>query len=200
MSDKTEQPAPEAPAPPPEAAAGVSEPLAPHAPLTPDELAELKDRAGKAEEYWDRLLRTTADFDNFRKRAARERQDAVRYANEGLLLKLLPVLENFEMALAAARKAPADAAKPMQAGVEMIAQQLRNVLAEAGVEEIDAAGKPFDPTVHEAVSHLESPGTPEGHVAQQIRKGYRWQGRLLRPASVVVAKAPESAPASPGKQ
>jgi molecular chaperone GrpE len=158
--------------------------------ISPEQLAELKERAGKADEHWDRLLRTTADFDNFKKRATREKQDAIKFANESLLQKLIPVLDNFDMALSAAQNTQADGSQSLQTGINMIYQQLKGLLAEAGVEEVDAAGKPFDPNFHEAVSQKETTEAPEGHVVQQLRKGYKLRERLLRPASVVVAKQP----------
>lgn len=169
-----------------------AEPLVPIDPanLTAEQLEELKERAAKADENWDRLLRVTADFDNFKKRVIREKQDAIKYANEGLLQKLVTVLDNFDMAVAAAQTDSTDAAQSLQTGVRMIFQQLKNVLVEAGLEEIDAAGKAFDPNLHEAVSQQETADVPEGHVAQQLRKGYKLRDRLLRPATVVVAKAP----------
>jgi molecular chaperone GrpE len=161
-------------------------------PLTPEQIDELKSLAAKADEHWDRLLRTTADFENFRKRAAREKQEALRYANEGLIAKLMPVLDGFDLALAAARTgAPgADSAQSLSTGVAMVYQQLKSALAEAGLEEIDALGQPFDPRWHEAVSQTETAEAPEGQVLQQIRKGYKLRDRLLRPAVVIVAKAP----------
>jgi|HubBroStandDraft_2_1064218.scaffolds.fasta_scaffold368594_1 molecular chaperone GrpE len=164
----------ETPAPPPEAA--------------PDESAELKAQAAKAAEYWDRYLRLTADFDNYKKRAARERQEAVSFANEKLLVKLLPVLDAFEMALAA--NTSDSSAKSLQAGIVMVANQLKAAMADAGLEEIDANGKRFDPNLHEAVAQEETADAPEGQVIKQIRKGYRFRNRLMRPAGVVVAKAP----------
>jgi molecular chaperone GrpE len=160
--------------------------------VTPEQFEELKARAAKADEHWERLLRTVADFDNFKKRAARERQDAVKFANESLIEKLLPVLDNFEMALAAAQ-ASQENVQSLQSGVAMILQQFKSVLADAGVEEIDAAGKPFDPNLHEAVSQQETTEVPEGVVVQQARKGYKLRERLLRPATVVVAKKPGKA-------
>jgi molecular chaperone GrpE len=163
--------------------------------LTPEQLEELKARAAKADEFWDRLLRATADLENFKKRAARERQDLARYANEALIQKLIPVLDNFEMARTATQAASPDAAQALQTGITMIQQQLKAVLADAGVEEVDAAGKPFDPNLHEAVSQQETADAPEGHVVQQLRKGYKLRDRLLRPASVIVAKKPPAPPA-----
>ena len=158
--------------------------------VTPEQFKELKERAARADEHWDRLLRTTADFENFKKRAAREKQEAIKYANESLLQKLVPVLENLDMALAAAQAAPPDASQSLHDGVGLICQQLKSVLTEAGIEEVDAVGKPFDPHLHEAVSQQETPEVPEGHVVHQLRKGYKLRDRLLRPASVVVAKPP----------
>jgi molecular chaperone GrpE len=154
--------------------------------VTPEQLTELKERAGRADENWERLLRTTADFDNFKKRAAREKQEAIKYANEGLLQKLLPVLEN----LAATQAARPETSQSLQAGVNMICQQLKSVLAEAGLEELDALGKPFDPNLHEALMQKETSDVPEGQVVQQLRKGYKLRDRLLRPAGVVVAREP----------
>jgi molecular chaperone GrpE len=159
-------------------------------PPTPEQIDELKSRAAKADENWERLLRTTADFDNFKKRAAREKIESAQYATFSLLQKVLPVLDNFEMALAAAQAAKETKNDSLQSGVVMIQQQLKSVLVETGLEEINAAGKPFDPNFHEAVSEQESADVAEGNVLQQLRKGYKFKDRLLRPATVVVAKKP----------
>ena len=169
--------------------AETAEPLE-AATVTPVQFEELKAQAEKANENWERLLRTTADFDNFKKRAAREKQDAIRYANEGLLEKLVPVLDNFDAALSAVQTSSADGAQSLQTGVAMIFQQLKKVLTESGLEEVDATGQTFDPNLHEAVSQQESKDVPEGNVLQQLRKGYKLRDRLLRPATVVVAKKP----------
>lgn len=168
------------------------EPLVPvkAAELTPERLEELEQKAAKAEENWDRLVRTTADFDNFKKRAAREKQEAIKFANEALLKKLIPVLDHFDMALAAVQPGQDAAAQSLQKGISMVYQQLRGALAEAGLEEVDAEGKPFDPNLHEAVSQRETIDMPEGQVVQQLRKGYKLRERLLRAASVITAKQP----------
>ena len=158
--------------------------------ITDEQLEELTDRAAKADERWERLLRTTADFDNFKKRAAREKQDAIKFANESLIQKLIPVLDNFDMALAAAQTEQTEAAQSLQTGINMIYQQLRNALVESGLEEVDATGKVFDPNLHEAVSQQETREVPDGEVVQQLRKGYKLRDRLLRPATVIVAKSP----------
>jgi molecular chaperone GrpE len=164
--------------------------------LSPAEIAELKARAAKADENWDRLLRATADLDNFKKRAAREKTEAMHYANQSLIHRLLPILDNFEMALAAAQNAGGDQLASFQSGVAMIQQQLKTALQESGLEEIEATGQPFDPNFHEAISQQETTDTPEDHVVQQLRKGYKLKDRLLRPATVIVAKKPADQPAA----
>lgn len=157
-------------------------------PLTAEQLDELKAKAAKSDEHWERLLRMSADFENFKKRAARERLDAIKFANESLLSKLIPILDNFDMAVTAANGTQENVLESIKTGVQMIHGQLKAVLTESGVEEIDATDKPFDPVWHEAVSQQESADFPEGSVLQQIRKGYKLKERLIRPASVVVAK------------
>jgi molecular chaperone GrpE len=152
---------------------------------------ELKQQASKAAEHWERLLRTTADFDNFRKRAAREKQEAIRFANEALLEKLIPVLDNFDAALQATKTTDGDASGALQQGVAMVFQQFKQVLQESGLEEINAMETAFDPNLHEAISVQETAEVPEGQVLFQTRKGYKLRERLLRPASVIVAKPPE---------
>jgi molecular chaperone GrpE len=187
-SQRTETATPKSPAAEPAAAEAVL-PVSP-ATLAPEQLEELKARAAQADEFWDRLLRVTADFENFKKRAARERQDAANRAHEALIQKLIPVLDNFDMAQAAAQSGPANGSQSLQTGIAMIQQQFKGILSDAGVEEVDASGKPFDPNLHEAVSQQETAEAPDGHVVQQLRKGYKLRERLLRPATVVVAKKP----------
>jgi molecular chaperone GrpE len=127
---KTEEQEPVSPAPAEAAPAAAANPepapVADQPALAPEQIADLQTRAAKAQENWDRLLRTTADFDNFKKRAAREKQDAIKYATESLLQKIIPVLDNFEMALAAAQIQFADRLKSLQDGVAMIHSQLKS--------------------------------------------------------------------------
>jgi len=158
--------------------------------LTPDQVEQLKQRAAKAEENWDRLVRTTADFDNYKKRAVREKTDAVKFANEALLQKLIPVIDSFEMAVAAAQNNAEGSSPSLLTGVKMVQQLFKSTLQEAGLEEVDASGTAFDPNLHEAVAQQESAEAPEGQVIQQLRKGYKLRERLLRPATVIVAKPP----------
>ena len=166
--------------------------------ITPEQLIELQARAAKADEHWDRLLRTAADLENFKKRAARERDEVAQSSTAALIQKLLPVLDHFEMAQAAAQtaEAPQGGIASLQDGIAMIQQQLKSILTEAGLEEVNANGRPFDPAVHEAVMQMETPDAPEGQVVQQIRKGYKLHDQLLRPAAVVVAKQPSAPPAA----
>lgn len=171
------------------AAAANPESNPPLTPPTPEELESLRARAAKADEHWDRLLRMSADFENFKKRAARERDETRKSATEGVITRILGVVDNFEMAIQATNQ-PNISVDTLKAGVTMIHNQLRSVLGEMGLEEVNATGQPFDPAVHEAVSQQETDSVPDGQVLQQIRKGYRLRDRLLRPASVVVARKP----------
>jgi molecular chaperone GrpE len=161
-------------------------------PLTAEELAALKEQAVKAQENWDRFLRLNADFDNFKKRTAKDRLEAIKFANEDLIERLLPVLDNFEAALAAGNNADAGSIESLLMGVKMILGQLKTVVTDAGLQEIDALGKQFDPVVHEALSQEHSDEVAEGHVLRQMRKGYKLRDRLVRPASVVVSGKPVS--------
>ena len=156
--------------------------------LTAEQINDLRERAAKAEDNWDRYVRAVADLENFKKRAARERHEGIKFANESLLQELIPVLDNFDMALAASQSSQANSLESLQAGITMIYQQLKKTLVDAGLEEVDALGKPFDPNLHEAVSQQESAEAPEGQVIQQLRKGYKLRDRLIRPATVVVSK------------
>jgi molecular chaperone GrpE len=153
---------------------------------TPDgEIADV-DFQAEAAKLKDLALRARADLDNFRKRSLREKEDAIRYANNGLLEKLLPVIDNFELGLDAARNAT-DAASVLQ-GMSMVQRQLQDFIRSQGLEEVPADGEAFDPNKHDAVSQEFSAEVPEGQVIRQVRKGYKLKDRLLRAASVIVSK------------
>ena len=162
-------------------------------PPTPKELKELRQQAAKAEEYYDRLQRQVAEADNLRKRLAKEKQDAIRYANEALIEELLPTMDSFEMAISAARNSDDNSIDSLKTGIEMVYTQLKRILEEIGVTEIDAIGQAFDPSQHEAMSRKKTDEAEEGTVLEQTRKGYRLRDRLLRAASVVVATALDDA-------
>mgnify|MGYP002002894070 CR=1 FL=1 len=159
-------------------------------PPTPEELMQLRADAAKATEYYERLLRQVAETDNLRKRLAKEKQDAIRYANESLIEQLLPTMDSFDMALMAVSSADENSIDSLKTGIEMVHTQLKRTLEEVGLSEIDAKGQEFDPALHEAMSRKESEEAEEGTILEQIRKGYKLKDRLVRPASVVVATAP----------
>jgi molecular chaperone GrpE len=157
----------------------------------PSEESLLAQMQGDLERFKDLALRTQADFENFRKRAAREKEDAVKYANSSFLERLIPILDNFELGLNAARAGAENS--PILAGMDMVAKQLHDFLLGQGVEPIAAEGQPFDPNLHEAVAQEESAGVPEGVIVRQLRRGFKLRDRLLRPSTVVVSKGPAKA-------
>ena len=158
-----------------------------------EEIRRLRDaleaKTREAEEHRDRYLRAAAEFDNARKRAAREREEYTRYASESVLREILPVLDNFERALQAARGEPAAAA--VTAGVELTQRELLRVLEKFGVTPFASVGQPFDPERHEAIARVPSQGQPEGTVVNETARGYLLNGRVLRPAMVTVASSPD---------
>ena len=162
-------------------------------PPSPDELKELRLKASKSEEYYERLLRQVAETDNLRKRLAKEKQDAIRYANESLIEQILPAMDSFDMAITATNSSCENTIDSLKTGIEMVHSQLKRTLEEAGLTEINANGTIFNPSLHEAMSRKETNEVPEGTVIEQLRKGYQLKERLVRPASVIVATASETA-------
>jgi molecular chaperone GrpE len=138
------------------------------------------------ERFRDLALRTQADFENFRKRSAREKEDAVKYANASFLERLIPILDNFELGLSAARGSSESSA--ILSGMDMVSKQLAEFLTSSGVDAVNAEGQPFDPNLHEAVAQVASATVPENVIVRQLRRGYKLRDRLLRPATVVVSK------------
>ncbi len=134
-------------------------------------------------------LRTAAEMENLRKRTTREREDAIRYANQRLLEELIPVIDNFEMGMMAAAQ---DTKSMIYIGMDMVRRQLNEFLTSQGVEEIPTDGK-FDPNLHDAVAQEECAAGDEGRILRVTRRGYKLRDRLLRPASVVVSKVPTPA-------
>src|SRR5207237_2278029 len=138
--------------------------------------------------FRDLALRSQADFENYKKRAAREKDEAIKYANSSLLEKLIAIVDNFELGLEAAR---AEGEKsPIFSGMSMVLKQLMDFLADSGLQPIDATGQKFDPNLHEAIAHEPSDEFPEGTVIRQTRRGYRMKDRLLRPSSLLVSRGP----------
>ena len=151
---------------------------------------EIEQLRRALDEKTDRHLRALADLDNAKRRAQREREDYLKYANESLIRDLLPVLDNFDRALAAARDT--GEAPGVVDGVELIRRELLKVLEKAGVERYTAVGQTFDPSRHEAVARMVSATQPEGTVVHETAPGYVLRGRVLRPAMVAVAAAPDT--------
>jgi molecular chaperone GrpE len=139
--------------------------------------------------FRDLALRSQADFENYKKRAAREKEDAIKYANSSLFERLLPIVDNFELGLAAAREE--GERSPVFSGMNLVFKQLNDFLADNGLQPIDAVGEKFDPNLHEAIAHESNEKVPEESVIRQTRRGYRYKDRLLRPASVVVSSGPQ---------
>jgi len=164
--------------------------------LLDESVARARETQERLREDHDRLLRTAADLDNQRKRAAREKEEQIRYASERLLKSFLPVMDNLERAIAMADGSGTGG--PLLDGVKLVVRQFLEVLARHGAEPFTSAGQPFDPALHEAILQQETNAVPDGHVSIEMVKGYRIGDRLLRPASVAVAKAP-AAPEPPAE-
>lgn len=157
------------------------------APQTGVETADLTEVLEERNTLRDRLLRTTAEFDNYRKRVERERRDTVERAAESVLSELLPVADDLERALAA--DATSEAAQAYRRGVELIHRQVMDMLTRRGVKVIETVGRDFDPHLHQSVASQASQGHRDGEILEELRRGYMLGDRLLRPAMVKVATA-----------
>ncbi|MBR4108386.1 MAG: nucleotide exchange factor GrpE [Akkermansia sp.] len=157
---------------------------------SPQEVVEDTPRQPEDEltKWRETALRTAAEYDNYRKRCVKEREDFIKYANRGLLEELLPVIDNFEMGMQMAEQ---DTSSMIYIGMSMVQKQLVDFLSSQGVEPIEATvGQTFDHNLHEAIMS-EASDQPEGTIIRILRKGYMLRGRLLRPVNVVTAAAPE---------
>ena len=154
-----------------------------------EEETPAKDGPSREAELESRLLRLQADFENFRKRTLREREDTYRRANEDLMQELLPVLDHLELAFRAASKEEAE--HPVVKGFRLVGEQLQQTLEKFGLQPIETEKVDFDPNVHEAILHLPSEEVPENGVIERTRAGYMLGNRLLRAAQVVVSSGPQ---------
>lgn len=173
----------------PDRDAAATEPAADPAADAGEAVAALRQ---ERDELQDRLLRTAAEFDNYRKRTDRERRDLSEAISADVIRDVLPVLDDLERALAAPVWSGANARPDIEAarkGIELIHRQLLDALRKRGVEVLDVAGKDFDPSWHEAVATEPADGRRDGEIIAEVRRGYRIGSRLLRPAMVKVAKA-----------
>jgi molecular chaperone GrpE len=162
---------------------GISGPASTQKDDIQEQMVQLKAERDK---YKDIALRSVADLDNYRKRMAREKDEAIRFANASFLERLIPIIDNFELGLQAAKASGGQSA--VVDGMAMVSRQLQDFLTSCGIETVDATGQPFNPNIHEAIAQEEDPEIEEGHVIRQVRKGYRLKDRLIRPANVVVSK------------
>ena len=178
---------------------GAEQPATESAPLENQapgeaELASLREqleaKEQEAKNNYDRYVRQVAETENFKKRNARERDDAIRFANEALLKDLLPIIDNLERAIAHA--AGSNDGSSLVAGVEMILKGFLDVLNKFGVCQISAVGQPFDPAKHEAMAQVETVEHQPNVVMNELHRGYMFRDRLLRPTLVSVSKAPET--------
>jgi molecular chaperone GrpE len=149
--------------------------------------SKLETKTGEAEENYDRLLRVSAEFENYKKRTAREMAELSKYANQSLIRELLPIIDNLELAIKAAAETTDGSDACLLDGVELTRREILKVFENFHVEPIEAFGKPFDPNFHEAVMREENDEHPENTVVNELQKGYLMHDRLLRPSMVVVA-------------
>ncbi len=150
--------------------------------------AETEDLQADLDRFRDLAMRSQADFENYKKRAAREKEEAIKYANRDLLERLVTIVDNFELGLEAARGE--GERSPIYSGMTLVLKQLKDFLADNGLQPIEAVGQKFDPNLHEAIAHEPSNEFPEETVIRQTRRGYRLKDRLLRPSTVVVSSGP----------
>jgi molecular chaperone GrpE len=155
------------------------------------ELKVLRDELAKKDDNQDKLLRLQAEFDNFRKRSIKERQEFIKYANEGLIIELVGMLDNFERSIKAADQK--QDFRLLHQGVDMISKQLHKLLEEKGLKKISSLGEKFDPNKHEAIEAVVSDEAEEGQILEEFQPGYMLNERVIRPAMVKVAKKPEPA-------
>lgn len=153
--------------------------------------AALEQARSETAEKHDLYLRKVAEFENFRRRRDREFEETIRLANEGLISRLLPVLENFERALN--HHGSGESLEAYRQGVELIVQQFRDVLRREGLELVESVGQPFDPNLHEALMQAHSDAHEPGLVCEEVERGYRLRDRVIRHAKVVVSLGPREA-------
>jgi molecular chaperone GrpE len=151
----------------------------------PLEKSEVELLREQLEEQKNKLLRTLADFDNYKKRVAFEKEQFVQFANESIITELLPIIDGLSRALEAAEKVKAQ--EELIKGIALVKKQFEDTLKKHGVAEIEALGKPYDPNLHEAILQKEHEG-PEGIILEEMQKGYTLHGRVIRPSMVIVSK------------
>ena len=157
--------------------------------ISEKELEELQQKAQERDEYYNKWLNTHAEYENTRKRLEKEKFNHMKFANESIISKLFPIVDNFDMALDAMEKA--EDKEAVMDGITLVQKEFHRILDENGVKRIETKGQQFDPNVHEAVSVVETTEHPDEQIIEEVRAGYLLNGRLLRPAQVIVAKNEE---------
>jgi molecular chaperone GrpE len=152
---------------------------------TEEEIEKLK---AELEESNNKYLRLYAEFENYKKRVRKEKEEFLAYCNEDLLYEFLPVIDNMEMALKHTSEGKADALQSLKQGVENTLRELKRILDKFGLKAIESEGKPFDPAYHHAMSQVENPDVDDKTVLQEMRKGYLYKDKVLRPSLVAVSK------------
>jgi len=148
---------------------------------------EIEEKGALCKEYLDHLVRLKAEFENFKKRADKEKLEYVKFSNADLMRQMLPVIESLEMALGAANNLPS--AQELIKGLDMVVSELQEILERNGLTRIETKGSLFDPHVHEVVEHVDAPsGAAENEVIEEVKAGYILYGKVLRPALVKIAK------------
>ncbi|MDO9559538.1 MAG: nucleotide exchange factor GrpE [Syntrophales bacterium] len=150
---------------------------------------KLQDKEKEAAENYDKYVRAVAEMENYKKRAARDRADSLKFGQENLIKDILPLMDSLDRAMAHAGKS--NDFEAFKEGLQLLQNQFSGCLGKQGVEQIEAAGRDFDPNVHEAVLQVESPDHGHNQVVQEFEKGYLLNGRLLRPSKVSVCLLPE---------
>lgn len=155
-------------------------------PMTKEALEETIKKAAERDEYYSKWLNVHAEYENTKKRLEKEKYDHIRFANEGIIARLFPIMDNFDMAFSAMEKAEDKGA--MLEGIKLVQKEFHRVLEDSGVKKIETTGKQFDPNIHEAVMAVETDELPDGEIVEEVRAGYMLNDRLLRAAQVRVAK------------
>jgi molecular chaperone GrpE len=146
------------------------------------------EQTKRSDEYYQRLIRMQADFENYRRRVGKEKEELLKFAAEDLIVKLLPVLDNFERALAAPKEDNQNTSK-FKEGIEMIYRQFIDILIKEGLSIIPAIGQQFDPVNHEVILQEETKEQPDNTIIEELRRGYCFKGKVIRPAWVKVARS-----------
>ncbi len=154
--------------------------------ITKEEFDTLSDKAKKHDEYYDDMLRAKAELDNTKRRIEKEKEEFLKFANEGIILRLLPIVDNFDRAISSVKHT--DETDAIMQGIKMVQKELHNLFKDCGVEQVKSVGEKFDPHVHEAIAVVETNEHPEDTIVEEIQTGYKLHGRLIRPAIVKVSK------------